>query len=73
MTQVTEVAPSSVLDRTSSLPGNRRPVNLRSLLLGFAGVSFVCSLTAYNDYVLHNTYMVGNYLPVGCCCSSWSS
>ncbi len=43
----------------------RRPVNPRSLLLGLAGICFVCSLTAYNDYVMNNTYLIGNFLPIG--------
>jgi hypothetical protein len=43
----------------------RAPVNFRSLLLGFAGVIFICTLTPYNDWAVFNTYFVGNYLPVG--------
>lgn len=43
----------------------RNPVNLRSVLLGLVGVCFICGLTPFNDYVVGNTYMVGNFLPVG--------
>lgn len=43
----------------------RRPVNLRSLLLGLLGVFFISTLTAYNDYVMRNTYLIGNFLPIG--------
>ena len=37
---------------------------MRSLLLGTAGVCLVCGLTPYNDFVIANTYLIGNYLPV---------
>jgi hypothetical protein len=43
----------------------RRPVSWRSVLLGLAGVLFVCGLTPYNDYVANNTFMIGNFLPIG--------
>lgn len=43
----------------------RRCVNWRSLLIGLACVTFICGLTPYNDYVLNNTFLVGNFLPVG--------
>src|ERR1051325_5789614 len=43
----------------------RKPVNLRSVLLGLLGVIFICTLTPYNDWAVNNTYLVGNYLPVG--------
>lgn len=48
-----------------STPNDRQPVNLRSVLLGLLGVIFICGLTAYNDYVVVNTYLVGNFLPIG--------
>jgi hypothetical protein len=40
-------------------------VTPRSLLLGLAGVVFICGLTPYNDYVVNNTFLIGNFLPVG--------
>lgn len=43
----------------------RRPVNWRSLLLGLLGVLFVCSIAPYNDFVVSNTYFIGNALPIG--------
>ena len=46
-------------------PPYRRPVNLRSVVLGLLGVVFICGLTAYNDHVVANTFLVGNFLPIG--------
>jgi hypothetical protein len=40
-------------------------VSLRAVLLGLTGVLFICGLTPYNDYVLDNTFLVGNFLPIG--------
>lgn len=60
-----------VVSKTDNLPPvpvavpYRRPVNLRSVLLGLLGVVLICGLTAYNDYVVSNTYLVGNFLPIG--------
>lgn len=41
------------------------PVTWRSVLLGLLGVALICGLTPYNDYVVNNTFLVGNYLPMG--------
>lgn len=54
----------------SSLPDprsaeSRRPVNIRSVALGVLGVLFISSLTAYNDFVVFNTYLIGSALPLG--------
>ncbi|MGF1635314.1 MAG: DUF6785 family protein [Phycisphaerae bacterium] len=40
-------------------------MTLRSVVLGLLGVIFICGLTPYNDYALGNTFLVGNFLPVG--------
>jgi hypothetical protein len=40
-------------------------VTPRSVLLGLAGVVFICGLTPYNDYAMGNTFLVGNFLPIG--------
>jgi len=53
---------SSIRDPQSEL---RRPVNLRSVLLGLLGVLFICGLTPFNDWVVGNTFVVGNFLPIG--------
>src|SRR5262245_30161708 len=37
----------------------------RALLIGICGVIFLCALTPYNDYHLHNTFLYGNHLPIG--------
>jgi hypothetical protein len=42
-----------------------RAVTFRSVLLGLLGVAVVNLLVPYNDYVLWNTYLVGNSLPLG--------
>lgn len=34
------------------------------MTLGMIGVAIICLLTPYNDYVLWNTFMVGNSLPL---------
>jgi hypothetical protein len=43
----------------------RSPISGRSVVLGLLGVVIVCGLTPYNDYALNNTFLVGNYLPLG--------
>jgi Family of unknown function (DUF6785)/Domain of unknown function (DUF6784) len=48
-----------------AVPARRRAVSARSVALGLLGVLFICGLTAYNDYVVANTFMVGNFLPIG--------
>jgi hypothetical protein len=42
-----------------------RAVSLRSVLLGLIGVLFINLLTPFNNYVVNNTNLVGNHLPVG--------
>src|SRR5690554_4520920 len=44
---------------------SRRVVNWRSLQLRLMGVFFICSITAHTVYILGNTYLVGNFLPIG--------
>ncbi len=46
-------------------PRERPAVNLRSIGLGLAGTIFICGMAPYNDHVLGNTHLVGNFLPVG--------
>lgn len=40
-------------------------VTWRSLLVGLIGVVLICGLTPYNDFAVDNTYLVGNFLPLG--------
>ena len=40
-------------------------VTWRSVLLGLVGVIFICGLSPYNDWVVNNTFLVGNFMPVG--------
>ncbi len=42
-----------------------RAVTWRSILLGLIGVLFICGLAPYNDYAVANTYLIGNFLPIG--------
>lgn len=43
-----------------------RPViTLRSVLIGLLGVCFICGLAAYNDFAMENTFLIGNFLPIG--------
>ncbi len=43
----------------------RYPISWRSVTLGLVGVLIISLITPYNDYVLKNTYVVGNNLPLG--------
>lgn len=57
------VSPATPADLTEGRA--RGPVTWRAVALGLIGVLLISGLTAYNDYVVQNTYFVGNYLPVG--------
>lgn len=46
-------------------PPPRRAVTWRSVLLGLIGVVSICALSPYNDWVVSNTFLVGNFMPVG--------
>jgi len=66
----TKVSPianeASQTDRLDLLNRRRRtPVNWRSVSLGLLGVILIGALTAYNDFAINNTYLIGTYLPVG--------
>jgi hypothetical protein len=43
---------------------NRVAVSWRSVLLGLVGAGLICGVSPYNDYVLNNTFLVGNNLPL---------
>ncbi|HEX8322626.1 MAG TPA: DUF6785 family protein [Tepidisphaeraceae bacterium] len=40
-------------------------LTLRSILIGLAGVCFVCGVAPYNDFAMENTLLIGNFLPIG--------
>jgi hypothetical protein len=65
MALVTSTATSPAPVAPSLGRPRRSPVNLRSVLVGLIGVCFICLLTPYNDYVVANTFFVGNFLPIG--------
>src|SRR5690606_2314182 len=46
-------------------PSAPRALTWRSITIGMAGVAGLCLLTPYNDYVLWNSFLVGNSLPLG--------
>jgi hypothetical protein len=48
---------------TAQIP-RRSAVNLRSILVGLAGVCLIGLITPYNDYVLNNTPLIGGSLPL---------
>ena len=43
----------------------RSAVSWRSVLIGLFGTILLCAVTPYNDYVLFNTFVIGNNLPLG--------
>jgi hypothetical protein len=45
-------------------PARRRPVNLRSVCIGLMGVLLICTFAPFNDWVLNNTLLINNFLPV---------
>src|SRR5688572_2775222 len=61
----TESKFNSRVDTATNDAPQRLPVNLRSVILGIIGVVFICALTPYNDYALNNTFLIGNFLPIG--------
>ncbi len=59
-------APAAV-PKSGQLTTEPRPraVTFRSIFVGLLGVLFICGLTPYNDYAVANTFLVGNFLPIG--------
>lgn len=55
--------PEAEQARPVPTPASARP--RRALAVGAVGVAFLCALTPYNDYHLHNTFLYGNHLPIG--------
>lgn len=50
---------------TAATSAIRWAVNARSVLLGLLGVCVICGLSPYNNYVINNSFLVGNNLPLG--------
>src|SRR4051812_45405485 len=48
----------------SAAPHPRAALTFRSITLGLAGGVLICCLAPYNDFVVNNTYLIGNNLPV---------
>lgn len=44
---------------------NRSAVTIRSVAIGLVGVLFLNGLSPYNDFIVNNTFLVGNFLPIG--------
>jgi hypothetical protein len=42
-----------------------RAVTWKSVGVGLLGVLFLCGLSPYNDWILGNTLLVGNFMPIG--------
>jgi len=47
----------------SLVPQPVRAVTWRSVLLGLVGVVSICALSPYNDWVVSNTFLIGNFMP----------
>lgn len=63
--------PTPATDSADSPPtlldGEPRPraVTFRSVILGLLGVILIAALTPYNDFAMGNTFLIGNFLPIG--------
>ncbi len=58
-------APTGRMDPAALAEPKPHAVTFKSLMIGLAGVLFICGLTPYNDYAVANTFLVGNFLPIG--------
>lgn len=39
-------------------------MSIRSVIIGFLGAAVICGFTYFNDFVLHQTFLVGNHFPL---------
>lgn len=46
-------------------PFTDRLLSGRAVIVGLCGVTILCALTPFNNFVLNNTFLVGSLLPVG--------
>lgn len=65
MTTPPSPAPESASSLLSDRESRPRAVTLRSVTLGLIGVVLIAALTPYNDYAMGNTFLIGNFLPIG--------
>ena len=50
--------------RQDSVASAARAITWRSVTLGTLIIAAICALTAYNDHVVVNTFLIGSYLPL---------
>ena len=63
-----QAAPRGAPAASEAAPPLPMPVSVlpwRAMTVGACGVAFLCAITPYNDYHLHNTFLYGNHLPIG--------
>ncbi len=60
-----EPVPPSGQPQSSPSTPRHNPVSWRSISVGLLGVFLICAFTPYNDFVMGNTYLVGNFMPIG--------
>lgn len=39
-------------------------MTIRSIIIGLMGAAFICSVVYFNDYILMQTYLIGNHMPI---------
>ena len=39
-------------------------MTVRAVLLGLLAAALVCGFCYFNDFVMHQTFLVGNYMPI---------
>lgn len=66
--QVSPQDNQSAPEQMPPAPGPVYAAPWRAFVVGACGVAFLCAITPYNDYRLHNTFLYGNHLPVGGLC-----
>jgi len=39
-------------------------MTVRAVLLGLLAAALICGFCYFNDFVMHQTFLVGNYMPI---------